>query len=168
MAKIHGNALVPVFDRDAYDRMAIVARGVVQQYADVAELGLHRFNCSTQLLYVADIAADEPRRRLGACEFLSKFVAGVLVDIHESDLRALAHKSLDDGGADPRPASGYENDLVLEAGVDGVTICHDFPLVMNREAPAKAGKTNAVISISREDQEKSNESSNAALFCISS
>ena len=37
-----------VFDRDILDRVAIVPGGIVHQYPDVAEPGLHRLDCRTQ------------------------------------------------------------------------------------------------------------------------
>ena len=63
--------------------------------------------------------------------FLNKLVAGGFVDVHEPDLRALAHKAFDAGRPDPRSPSGDENDFVLEAGVDGEANCHDFPIAIS-------------------------------------
>src|SRR5262249_40286308 len=124
MAEVDGDALIPVLDGDALDRMAIVAGGVVHEDADVAELRLHGADRGPQGVDVADIAAEESRRRPHALEISNQPGAGGLVDVHEAHEGLLAHESGHGGGPDARAAPRDEHDLVLETGIDGMTRCH--------------------------------------------
>src|SRR5206468_2575810 len=124
MAEIDGDPLIPEVDGHALDRMAIVARGVVHENADIAALRLHGVDGRAQEIDLADVAWIEAWSRSGARQLLHQVTAGRLIDIHEADLGALAHESFDDGRADARSAAGDKDDLVLEAGVDGETAGH--------------------------------------------
>src|SRR5262245_30535985 len=124
MAKVDGHALIPVLDGDALDRVAIVAGGVVHEDADIAELRLHGADGSSQGVDVADIAAEESRRRPHALEISNQPGAGGLVDVHEAHEGLLAHESDHGGRPDARAAPRDEHDLVLETGIDGKTRCH--------------------------------------------
>ena len=100
MAEIDGNPLIPEVDGHALDRMAIVARGVVDEDADIAAVRLHGVDGRAQELDPADVAGVKARGRPGARELLHQGTAGRLVDVHEADLGTLADKSFHDGRAD--------------------------------------------------------------------
>ena len=60
--QIHGEALVPVFDRHLLDAVAIIARGVVHQHGDVSQGLLHARDARSQRVDVAQIPVNVERR----------------------------------------------------------------------------------------------------------
>src|SRR5450631_1128747 len=115
VTKVDGEALVPVFGRNVFDLVPVVARCVVDEHVDRTELGCDGSKRRTQRRDIAQIAAVITDGR--GCEPRDKRDRGFVGDVAESDPAALPGKTRDDRRADTGPAARHEHGLAGEAGV---------------------------------------------------
>ncbi len=117
MAEIHRHRLVPVIGGDGIDLMAIVARRIVDEDADQAEIRLHAVDRLTQGVDVGQIARDEHWSVTGRRQTAYQRLRRALLDVDEGHPGSLSGKGFDHRRADARPATGDEDHAAIEAGI---------------------------------------------------
>src|SRR6185295_7092175 len=126
MAKVDGDAVVPVLQRDVSRLVAVVVGGVVDEDCNGARVIAHAPDDRLQRGNVAEVAGDEARREQpGLADPRAKRRRGGLVDVDERDVRALRAEMLDDASPDPGAAAGDEYALVGQAWVMRESPAHD-------------------------------------------
>jgi hypothetical protein len=117
---VDGHAVVVVRGRDRLERVAVVARHVVDQHREVAELGGRVGDGRLQRADVAHVAGAPPRRGVaGLGDLLGQRGAGLLGDVDKGHARTLRAESTDDGRADAAAAAGDEHRAAAQAGMNG-------------------------------------------------
>ena len=118
VAEIGGEALVPIFGRDGFERVAVVAGGVVDEDGDVADFGVGLVDGGLELRDVADVALEEVRSVVCVGgNFFGEELAWFGGDVEEGDFGVLAGECFGEGGANAAAAAGDEDGFAGEVGV---------------------------------------------------
>jgi hypothetical protein len=122
VAEVDGHALVPEVRRHPVDRVPVVARGIVDQHREVAELRGHSRDGLLVVLDPAHVASDEERYGMARrTDPVDQRQRCRLVDVDEAHPGALRREVLDDRGTDARTAARDEDGAAGEAGIGGET-----------------------------------------------
>ena len=103
MLEVHRHPLVPIGGGDIIERMAIIARRVVDQHVAATELGDQLFDLEPVIGAIGDVAAQEVRRDFGIREPPDELFARAFLNVDKGDGRALSdegfHHRLTNAGA---------------------------------------------------------------------
>ena len=120
VAEIDRHALVEIFGRRLVDRVAVVARGVVDQDRNRTDSRTRRRDRRLERRDVAQVAALVERLGVsGRADRGHGVGRRRIVDVDEGDARTLRREMLDDRGTDARGAAGDEHRALAQAGVGG-------------------------------------------------
>lgn len=127
MSEVDGKTFVPALLSHRFERLPVVARGVVDEDTDGAEFGHRLIGCGPHGLDIAKVCLDEMRRLSGLRrDLLAERQARFRCDVHEGDAGALAGERLHQCGPYAGAAAGDQNSAIAQVGKLAARQSHGF------------------------------------------
>ena len=154
MPEVHLHPVVPIFDGDAFNAMAIIVSGVVDQHPHRTVAILCLGNGAPQRLDIGQITVNEMRRRLdGPGQPSDERQRGLPGDIDKTDLGALPREMFNQTFADATAAAADKHASASKARI----VCGLFDGAVHRENQSPSGYRSSVqlcVNVNRRHQDR--------------